>query len=286
MEEIIPTATVVFREVIETALILGIVMAATRGMPSRIKIAFVGLGVGLLGSMCIAFFTEAISNAAEGMGQELFNAAIMFTAVACLSWTVIWMKSHGRQLAKNLKQVGQDVVSGDRSVYVLVGVIALATFREGAEIVLFTYAMASSGAFNVSAIIAGGMVGATGGAIIGTMFYFGLLKAAQKHLFAITGWMLIFLTAGMAAHGASFLIQADILPALIPNMWDTSWLVSGHGFFGQLLSVLIGYNPRPSGMELIFYAGVLLLLGVAYLLVGKQTQSSARKTDQVPTPAE
>ena len=266
----LPTMTVVFREVIEIALILGVVMAATRGMAGRVSIALSGLAIGIIGSVIIAFFTNQISEAVEGVGQEIFNAGIMFVAVGFLSWTVIWMKTHGRQLAQNLKTVGQDVMAGNKSKYILVSVIALATFREGAEIVLFSYGMTVSGAHSLSSVIIGGLIGAVGGGLIGALFYFGLLKAAQKYLFTVTSWLLIILTAGMAAQGAAFLIQADILPALMPQVWDTSTLISGHSFTGEMLKVLMGYTPRPTGMELIFYTAILIFIGGAYIIVGRQ----------------
>ncbi|MGH1404279.1 MAG: FTR1 family iron permease [Alphaproteobacteria bacterium] len=264
-----PTATIVFREILEIALVLGIVMAATKGLPKRGFLAVLGLLIGIAGSVVIAFFTDTISDAVEGMGQEIFNATIMFIAVGFLSWTVIWMKTHGRELAKHLNEVGADVVQGRKSLYVLVGVIALATFREGAEIVLFTYGMTASGAYPITEIITGGVIGAIGGAIVGFMLYFGLLKTVKRHLFTVTSWMLIILTAGMAAQGANFLIAAGVLPELYSQVWDTSAILPGHGFIGETLSVLIGYTPRPTGMELVFYVGVLLTVGLAYNLVGR-----------------
>lgn len=269
-----PTATIVFREIIEVALVIGIVMAATRGLPGRVNLVLAGLGVGVLGSVIIAFFTDSISQAIDGVGQEIFNAFVMFVAVGFLSWTVIWMKTHGRHLAQNLKAVGADVVSGNKSVYVLVGVVALATFREGAEIVLFTYGMTASGAFPMSEIILGGVIGGIGGGIIGLMLYMGLLKAAQKHLFTVTSWMLIVLTAGMAAQGANFLIAAGVLPPLHPQVWDTSALLSGGSFLGETLKVLVGYTPRPTGMELVFYSAVLVCVGAAYKLMGAPRKQS------------
>jgi len=276
-----PTATIVFREIIEVALVIGIVMAATRGLPGRLNLVLAGLGLGVLGSVIIAFFTESISQAIDGVGQEIFNAAVMFTAVGFLSWTVIWMKTHGRHLAQNLKAMGQDVVSGNKSVYVLVGVVALATFREGAEIVLFTYGMLASGAFAMSEIVIGGIGGLIGGSIVGLMLYMGLLKAAQKYLFTVTSWLLIVLTAGMAAQGASFLIAAGVLPELHPEVWDTSAILSGGSFLGETLKVLIGYTPRPTGMELVFYTSVLVCVGCAYKFI-----SSRPKSDKMPAAAE
>ena len=262
------TATIVFREILEIALVLGIVMAATRGLPGRGFLAVLGLSIGILGSIVIAFFTDAISQAVDGMGQEIFNAGILFVAVGFLSWTVIWMKRHGRAMAQHLGDVGRDVMAGKRALYVLVGVIALATFREGAEIVLFTYGMVASG-MAFSDILLGGLVGVVSGGIVGFMLYFGLLKTVQRHLFTVTSWMLIVLIAGMAAQGANFLIAAGILPELSAHVWDTSGFISGHGFIGETLGVLVGYTPKPSGMELVFYLGALLTIGLAYRAVGR-----------------
>ncbi|MCB9982742.1 MAG: FTR1 family protein [Rhodospirillales bacterium] len=276
-----PTATIVFREIIEVALVIGIVMAATRGLAGRVNLVLAGLGVGILGSVIIAFFTDTISQMIDGMGQEIFNAGVMFIAVGFLSWTVIWMRTHGRELAQNIKTVGAEVMAGDKSSYVLIGVVALATFREGAEIALFTYGMSASGAYPVSAIALGGLLGALGGTAVGLMLYLGLLKAAQKHLFTVTGWMLIVLTAGMAAQGANFLIAAGVLPTLAPQVWDTSAFISGNGFIGETLKVLVGYTPRPTGMELIFYLTVLVSVGGAYLWAGK---SHSTKPARMPKP--
>lgn len=269
----LPTATVVFREILEIALVLTIVIAATRGLKSRGLFITSGLILGAAGAGIIALFTDVISEAIDGMGQEIFNAAIMFSAVILLSWTVVWMKKHGRHLAQRLKQIGQEVIEGEKTPVALIAVVALATFREGAEIVLFTYGMLASEQFTLASILSGALLGAGGGLVVGLFFYFGLLKAAKQHLLTVTSWMLIFLTAGMATTGANFLIAADVLPALTPQLWDTSHIISGHSLTGEILGVLIGYTPRPSGMELLFYLAVLCSVGFLYLKMGRNTQA-------------
>lgn len=258
-----PTATIVFREVLEIALVLGVVLASTQGLVGRYKLVLWGLLLGVCGAAIIAFFTDSIANAIDGVGQEVFNAAIMFVAVGFLSWTVVFMKRHGAQVAQQLKIMGADVLQGRQPPKALVAVVALATFREGAEIVLFTYGMLASKAYTWSSILAGGALGLVGGAVVGTALYLGLLKTLKKHLFTVTSWLLILLTAGMAAQGASFLIAADLLPAIIDQVWDTSWLLSGQSLLGEMLHVLVGYNPQPSGTELAFY--VAMLAGVGFL---------------------
>src|SRR2546423_9701714 len=106
------TALIVFREVLEAALIIGIVTAATRGIPARNRWILAGLGAGLAGSIAVAFAAERISVLAEGMGQELFNASILGVAVVMLAWHNIWMAVHGRELATNARRVGGDIRTG------------------------------------------------------------------------------------------------------------------------------------------------------------------------------
>ncbi len=267
----LPVATIVFREVLEIALVLTIVLAATRGLQGRIGLVLAGLGIGVAGSAVIAFFTDSIAMAMDGVGQEIFNACIMFVAVAFLAWTVIWMKVHGRQMAQQIKQVGADVVAGKRSMYAIVAIIAVATLREGAEIVLFTYSMVASGSVTMATILSGAGIGFIGGTVAGGLLYYGLLKAAQKHLFTVTSWMLILLTAGMAAQGAAFLAAADVLPVLVPQLWDTSSLLSGDSLLGETLGVLVGYTPTPGGIELAFYLTALGGIGLAYNQVGRKS---------------
>src|SRR6185312_13521854 len=109
------TALIVFREVLEAALIVGIVSAATRGIPGRMRWIGAGIAAGLVGSLAVAAGAGAISQLAEGMGQELFNASILGLAVAMLAWHNIWMSIHGRELAAHANEVGADIRSGARA---------------------------------------------------------------------------------------------------------------------------------------------------------------------------
>ena len=78
------TAIIVFREVLEAALIIGIVAAATRDVPGRSRWIVAGLLAGLVGSGIVAASTDVIASFASGVGQELFNAAILGVAVLML----------------------------------------------------------------------------------------------------------------------------------------------------------------------------------------------------------
>ncbi|MDZ4811760.1 MAG: FTR1 family protein [Pseudomonadota bacterium] len=256
----------VFREVLEAALIISIVAAATRGVVGRGKYLLGGIALGVLGAFAIAFFAERISELLQGMGQEWFNASVLLAAVVMIGWHVIWMAKHGRELASQMKSVGQAVSAGDRPMTALLIVIALAVLREGAEVVLFGFGLVASGS-NLGELALGGVLGLAAGLAVGFAMYFGLLKIPMRHFFSATNGLLVLLAAGLAASAAGYLIQADVLPALVDTLWDTSWLLSDKSFLGQVLHILVGYEDQPSGMQVLFYAGTVLLLVIGMNVV-------------------
>lgn len=260
----------VFREVLEAALIISIVAAATRGVIGRGKYLLGGIALGVLGAFAIAFFAERISESLQGMGQEWFNASVLLAAVVMIGWHVIWMAKHGRELAGQMKSVGQAVSAGDRPMTALLIVIALAVLREGAEVVLFGFGLVAGGS-NLGELALGGALGLAAGLAVGFTMYFGLLKIPMRHFFSATNGLLVLLAAGLAASAAGYLIQADVLPALVDTLWDTSWLLSDKSFLGQVLHILVGYEDQPSGMQVLFYAGTVLLLVIGMKVVGTGT---------------
>ena len=128
---------IVFREVIEAGLIIGIVLAATRGVVGRGAWVGLGIGVGVLGAGIVALFAEAIANAFSGSGQELLNASVLGAAVVMLMWHNAWMARHGREMAAEMAAVGAAVSAGRRPMTALAVVVGLAVLREGSEMVLF-----------------------------------------------------------------------------------------------------------------------------------------------------
>lgn len=257
-------ALLVFREVLEAALIITIVCAATRGVPRRALFVGGGLILGVLGAMLVALFAGALANAFSGVGQEVFNASVLLAAVTMISWHVLWMSSHGRAMAVEMKALGGAVQSGSSSLMMLLLVVALAVLREGSEVVLFLYGMVAGGAVGV---LGGLALGVIAGTAVGFALYFGLLRIPLRHFFSATNAMLMLLAAGLAASAARYLVQANLLPALTDPLWDSSWLLSNGSLAGQTLHILIGYDARPSGIMLMFYTATLLILlgGVRWL---------------------
>jgi high-affinity iron transporter len=263
-------AIIVFREVLEASLIVSIVLAAAKGIPGRNVWVSAGLVLGIIGALLVASFAGALAEAAQGMGQELFNAIILLTAVVMLGWHNAWMSSHGKEMAKDVGTVSKEVMAGNRPLYALSVVTGVAVLREGAETVLFLYGIAMSGSDGgLMAMVTGGIAGVAGGVAMGAALYFGLLRIPMRHLFTVTNWMILLVAAGMASQAAGFLVQADLLPALGNAVWDTSWLLTESSVLGKILHALIGYVSRPAGIQILFYISTLLVIGLATFAMGR-----------------
>jgi high-affinity iron transporter len=255
------TAIIVFREVLEASLVVGIVLAASRGVPRRGVWVTSGIAAGVLGATLVAACAGAIAAAVNGIGQELFNAAILFTAVAMLGWHNIWMNRHGRELAASAALLGRAVLGGSRPLYALALVVGIAVLREGSEVVLFLYGIAIASGVGALGMLGGGILGLAGGVAIGAVIYLGLLAIPLRQLFTVTSWLILLLAAGMASQGAAFLMQANLLPSFGNNLWDTSSILSENSMLGLLLHVLIGYSAQPAGIQVVFYLATLLVIG-------------------------
>ncbi len=272
---------IVFREVIEAGLIVGIVMAATKGVERRGWWVAYGVIAGVVGASLVAAFAGEIADLFEGSGQELFNAAILLLAVAMLAWHNVWMAGHGRAIARDMKNVGAAVAAGERPLTALSIVVGVAVLREGSEVVLFLYGIASQGGTSNLAMLAGGMLGLGAGAAISALMYYGLLAVPAHRLFSVTSGLITLLAAGMAAQAVLFIQQAGYLQFLMNAVWNTSWLLPEGSLAGRLLHTLIGYSDQPNGLQIIAYFAVV----AGITLLARWERARHPKGGAVPSPA-
>ena len=264
---------IVFREVIEAGLIVGIVLAATTGVPRRSLAVSLGVVGGVAGACVVAAFAGELAGLFQGNGQELFNATILLLAVAMLTWHNVWMASHGREMARELKAAGHEVISGKRTLAALGIVVGVAVLREGSEVVLFLYGIAAQGGTTNAALLAGGALGLAAGAAVSALMYFGLLTIPPGRLFQVTSGLITLLAAGMAAQAVLFLQNGGYIAAMTDTVWDTSWLLKEDSIAGRLLHTLVGYVQAPNGAQLIAYFATIALVVALMRLVGAGPKS-------------
>jgi len=259
---------IVFREVFEAGLIVGIVLAVTGSIPHRNSWIGGGVLVGALAASVVAAFAGALSQLFAGMGQELFNAAILAVAVTMLTWHNVWMARHGREMAGDMRAVGQAVADGTKSLLALAVVVGVAVLREGSEVALFLYGVGASEGDSAISLLVGGLIGMALGGAVCLLTYFGLMRIPQRALFATTTVLITLLAAGMAAQAVAFLERANWLTALDTVVWDSAWLLSQTSLAGRTMHTLIGYTDQPTQMQLLVYLAVIAVTIVLMRLTG------------------
>ena len=266
---------IVFREVFEAGLIIGIVLVVTGSVPHRNRWIGGGVLAGNAAACGVAAFAGALSQLFAGMGQELFNAAILGVAVVMLTWHNVWMARHGREMAGEMRAVGQAVADGTKSLLALAVVVGVAVLREGSEVALFLYGVAASDGGSALSLALGGIVGLALGAAVCLLTYFGLMRIPPRALFATTTALITLLAAGMAAQAVAFLERANWLTSLDTVAWDSGWLLSDKSIAGRAMHTLIGYTDQPTEMQLLVYVAVLVVTVMLMRLTGSQHNDRA-----------
>ena len=219
------------------------------------------------------------------MGQEVFNAAVLAFAVVMLSWHNIWMAQHGRELAAELKAVGQAVATGSRTLMALAAVVAVAVLREGAEVVLFLYGIVVANGSSGWGLLAGGLIGVAAGGAVSALTYFGLVKIPVRYLFGVTSFLIAFLAAGMASQCVAFLQRADIVSVLSDTLWDTSASLPVTSLAGRVLQTLLGYDDQPSILQGIVYLATIAAIFIAMRVFAPERRPAGYGQKNTPAPA-
>jgi high-affinity iron transporter len=254
---------IVFREVLEAGLIVGVVLAASEGAPRRGRWIAGGIAAGAVGAGVLALFAGQIAGLFAGAGQDLFNAAVLAAAVVMLTWHLLWIGRRGAQEAREMRQLGGAVRAGERTLPAMAVVVAAAVLREGSEVVLFLFGIAAPGETGPWVIAAGGVLGLGLGVAAAWALYRGLLAIPTRRLFAVTNTLIALLAAGMAGQAASLLARAGLIPALGDQIWDTSAILRDDSLIGRALHALVGYSDRPMGVQLLAWSALLLSLAIA-----------------------
>lgn len=251
---------IVFREVLEAALVIGVVAAAVQGLPHRARRVSYGVALGVAGASLVAAALGVISEFEDGRGQELLQASVLLLAGLMLIWHNLYMARHGREVTAKLKTIGSEVLSGAAPVTMIVGVTAIAVMREGSEVALFLYALAAGGTTKLGLLL-GGVLGLACGVVVGYLIFLGLSRISVRRLFQVSGWIVLFIAAGMIASAAMYLVNIGYLPPLVEHVWNTQGLLSGASLLGRSLNALAGYTPSPSLMQVLVWLATFFGIG-------------------------
>lgn len=256
------TGLIVFRETLEAALFVGIVAAATRTLAGRSAWLGAGVAAGVIGALALATAMGQVSAWADGLGQEVVNAVVISLALLMLSWHCVWVSTHAHEMVANAKQLASDTVNGSGTLWALSVAVALSVLREGAETVLFVAGLISGSQESRASLLMGAASGLFAGVLVGWGIYSGLARIQSHKLFAVTQVLVLLLAGSLASQLARIVSQAGWLSMGAEPLWDGSAWLSNDSAVGTVLHALVGYDARPSGLQLASY--VVVVAGIAW----------------------
>jgi high-affinity iron transporter len=271
-------ALVVFRECLEIALLLGVILAVTKQLAkSRIYI-IAGVMLGTVSAALFAFFTRSITVAFSGLGDEIFNSGIILLTVTLIGWTIVWMQGYGIKIKQNLNDLSVKISSGDSSYIMLVLIVAATILREGMEIIILVYSISSVEIIDSNSYLLGLIIGIVSGLTLGVIIYLGLIKIVnQQYIFRISSILLMLVASGFAAEAAGILSSSGIITILSDQLWDSSWLISDRSIYGKFLKMITGYIARPNGLQVVFYVCTLGLINILIQIKIRHTKAVTEK---------
>ncbi len=268
---------ITFRETLEAALVIGIVLAYLYRTKNKkfVPAVWWGLGVGLMLSILFAFLFSTLWGGFEGKAEQIFEGITFALAAILITTLVLWLMGHTTVRKQIEKQVSREVDAG--RYFGIFGIILVTVLREGVETVIFLGAatIAAKNMLNLAL----GALGIVAAIAAGYAFFKGTAKLQLRTLFTVTTIILIFFASGIVARSVHEFQEAGVLPGENNKAWDINPqpnsdgsypLLHDKGIVGDMLKGLFGYNGDPSWLEVIGYAGYLFGIGGTWMYVNSR----------------
>lgn len=283
----LPTALITWREGVEAALVVGIVMACLNQAHRQSLYPWVYLGVvaGLIGSTTVGLAltlglqqVQRVLPHLQAVVTPLLNMLFGTLAIVMLSWMLVWMTRQARSLKGDLEgRVGSVLQDQESAGWSLFSLVCVAILREGFETVLFVFTNLEAG---LGALV-GALAGLLGAVLVGLALFRWGIAINLKQFFQVMGVLLLLIVAGLVLSvfkhldaGLAALSQIDGRYSdlcmfqnscvLGPLVWDTSGFLSDRQFPGILLKTLLGYRDHLYLLPAIAYMGFWLIVGGNY----------------------
>lgn len=247
---------IILQEVVEAMLIISLLMAATRNVGISRRWVVAGILLGFAGAGFYAHFFDTITDAFEGVGQEIANAMTLFGICLCLAMFNFFLVGKLRSDSR--------LIPVWIGIAALCGSIGLAITREGAEIYIYFSGYLLSPE-PLQPILIGGALGTGIGLSFGALVYYSVSTLTRRQCLIVSSIILVPVSAGMVLQGVTYLMQADIMPSQLP-LWDSSFLMPESSVIGELLFALFSYEATPTPLHVGLYLATMFLILLGMLL--------------------
>ena len=249
---------IALREGLEAALVVSIIVAYLVKADRRDALPKLWLGVGL------AALVPLVAGAIMTWGpktltfqaQEILGGLLSFVAVGLVTWMIFWMGKNARELKGELEGSLSKTLAEGGSGWGVVWIAVVAVGREGVETALFVWAtVRSSIETSIMQTTAGVVTGLVLAIVLGVLIYQGAVRINLRIFFAVTGYFLIVVAAGIVAYGIGDLQEAGLLPGHTSHAWDLSSYLPANTsplhWLYVLLEAMFQLNLQPSVLQVL-----------------------------------
>ena len=251
---------IIFRETLEAALIIGILLSYLNktGQSKYNPIIYLSTAAGIIISIIGAYIFTNLAGGFEGRAEEIFEGIVMLIGALLLTTMIFWMIKQ-QHSASEIEEKAKRYISKGKLLSLAL-LVFVSVLREGIESVIFLSALN----FSSGSSITGASLGFIAAVILGFLIFAGSKKISLKLLFSTTNILLILFAAGLVAHGIHELQEAFLLPVFIEHLWDINNLFHEKGTLGSIAKGLFGYNGNPSLIEVAAYSSYIVLAVVLW----------------------
>jgi high-affinity iron transporter len=194
--------------------------------------------------------------------QEGLETVIGALAVGMVTYMVVWMKRHSRDLKGQLEGLAADAIGGaSGAARAMILMAFLAVLREGVETVVFLLAAFDQSTSGSSAAVGAGLGIATA-ILLGYGIYRGGVRINLSKFFRATGLVLVFVAAGILVNALHTAHEAGWLNIGQGSTVDLSWLVRPGSVQSSLLTGMLGLQSHPVVIEVIGWLVYLIPVGM------------------------
>ena len=249
---------IALREGLEAALVVSIIVAYLVKSDRRDALPKLWLGVGL------AALVPLVAGAIMTWGpktltfqaQEILGGLLSFVAVGLVTWMIFWMGKNARELKGELEGSLSKTLAEGGSGWGVVWIAVVAVGREGVETALFVWAtVRSSIETSIMQTTAGVVTGLVLAIVLGVLIYQGAVRINLRIFFAVTGYFLIVVAAGIVAYGIGDLQEAGLLLGHTRHAWDLSSYLPANTsplhWLYVLLEAMFQLNLQPSVLQVV-----------------------------------
>lgn len=242
------------REGLESALIIGIVAAflIARGRRDALKWIWGGVAAAAIACAGIGVALALVNAELPGHGQEVMETVVALAACAMVTYMVLWMQRHARELRGGIEDRAGSALA-DGSVWALVAMAFLAVIREGIETVMFLTAITQQSA-QPGRDLGGAVIGIAVAVALGWAIAVSGVRIDLRRFMRVTSVLLVFIAAGLVATAIGTATEAGIITALQQPLVDLTPILHPGGVVATIAGGTLGIQPEPSVAEAIGWA--------------------------------